>query len=33
MAKKYYLDQQTILLIEKAVTRIVLVILTYNCMD
>jgi hypothetical protein len=32
MSKQYYLDQATILLIEKAVTRIVLVILTYNCM-
>ena len=32
MSKQYYLDQETILLIEKAITRIVLVILTYNCM-
>jgi len=32
MSKQYYLDQQTVLLIEKAITRIVLVILTYNCM-
>ena len=32
MSKTYYLDQDTILLIEKAITRIVLVILTYNCM-
>ena len=32
MSKQYYLDQATVLLIEKAVTRIVLVILTYNCM-
>ena len=32
MSKQYFLDQETILLIEKAVTRIVLVILTYNCM-
>lgn len=32
MSKQYYLDQQTILLIEKAITRIVLVILTYECM-
>ena len=31
MSKQYYLDSQTILLIEKAITRIVLVILTYNC--
>ena len=32
MSKQYYLDQDTMLLIEKAITRIVLVILTYNCM-
>ena len=31
MAKQYYLDQDTIMLIEKALTRVVLVILTYNC--
>jgi len=32
MSKQYYLDQETILLLEKALTRVVLVILTYNCM-
>jgi hypothetical protein len=32
MSKQYFLDQDTVLLIEKAITRIVLVILTYNCM-
>ena len=32
MSKQYFVDQETILLIEKAITRIVLVILTYNCM-
>jgi len=32
MFKQYYLDQETIMLMEKALTRIVLVILTYNCM-
>ncbi len=31
MSKQYYLDQETILLLEKALTRVVLVILTYNC--
>jgi hypothetical protein len=31
MSKQYYLDQETILLCEKALTRIVLVILSYNC--
>ena len=33
MSKQYYLDQQTVMLIEKAITRIVLVILTYNCIQ
>ena len=32
MSKQYFIDQETIMLIEKALTRIVLVILTYNCM-
>jgi|TARA_Y100000361_G_C10923788_1_gene220293 hypothetical protein len=32
MSKQYYLDQETIMLLEKALTRVVLVILTYNCM-
>ena len=32
MSKQYYLDQETIMLCEKALTRIVLVALTYNCM-
>jgi len=32
MSKQFYLDQETIMLMEKALTRIVLVILTYNCM-
>ena len=31
MSKQYFVDQETILLIEKALTRVVLVILTYNC--
>ena len=31
MSKQYYLDQETIMLLEKALTRVVLVILTYNC--
>jgi len=31
MSKQYYLDQDTVMLIEKALTRVVLVILTYNC--
>jgi len=31
MSKQYFVDQDTIMLIEKAVTRVVLVILTYNC--
>ena len=31
MSKIYYLDQETIMLCEKALTRIVLVILSYNC--
>ena len=30
MSKQYYLDQETIMLCEKAITRIVLVILSYN---
>jgi hypothetical protein len=29
--KQYYIDQETIMLCEKALTRIVLVILSYNC--
>ena len=33
MSKQYFLDQDTIMLVEKAITRIVLVILTYNCMS
>jgi hypothetical protein len=32
MSKQFHLDQETIMLMEKALTRIVLVILTYNCM-
>ncbi len=31
MSKQYFVDQETIMLIEKALTRVVLVILTYNC--
>jgi len=31
MTKQYFVDQDTIMLIEKALTRVVLVILTYNC--
>jgi len=31
MSKQYFVDQDTIMLIEKALTRVVLVILTYNC--
>ena len=33
MSKQYYLDQETITLVEKAIVRIVLVILTYNCIQ
>ena len=33
MSKQYFLDQDTIMLVEKAITRIILVILTYNCMQ
>jgi len=33
MSKQYYLDQETVMLCEKALTRIVLVVLTYNCMQ
>jgi len=33
MSKQYYLDQETIILIEKALTRVVLVVLTYNCIQ
>jgi len=33
MSKQYFLDQDTVILIEKGITRIVLVILTYNCMQ
>jgi len=32
MSEQYFIDQETIMLMEKALTRIVLVILTYNCM-
>jgi len=32
MSKQYFIDQETIWIIEKAITRIVLVILTYRCM-
>jgi hypothetical protein len=31
MSKQYFVDQETIMLVEKALTRVVLVILTYNC--
>ena len=33
MSKQYYLDQETIMLCEKALTRIVLVVLSYNCIQ
>ena len=32
MSKQLYIDQATILLVEKAITRIILVILAHNCM-